>query len=136
MNFDDYTRREFLKFLRAIPVVGSLGALDCSSSDPDRASAIKVTGLFEQLQSAAAVGAKYVEAYPIERDPSLLLHELLVRSANFEPSTASQSEVNRVMREQHRSDMRERRTVRLQGWLLSLTEARLYALAHLVRPTL
>ena len=136
MNFDDYTRREFLEFLRAITVVGGLGALNCSSSDVDRASAMKVTGIFEQIQSAAAVGAEYVEAYPLESDPGLLLHELLVRSAPFEPSTASQSEVNRVMREQHRLDMRERRTVRLQGWLLSLTEARLCALAHLVGPAL
>lgn len=141
MNLDDATpttgttrtRREFLKLLRAIPLIGSLGALHCSAADSNRASAVKLTGLFEQLQSAAAVGAKYVEAFPHERDLNLLLRELLIRRVDFDPSTASQSEVNRVMREQHRMDMRERRTVRLQGWLLSLTEARLCALAHLAQ---
>lgn len=138
MNLDAYpghtrhTRREFLKLLRTIPLIGSLGALHCSSSDSDRVSAMRATGLFEQLDSAASVGVTYVEAFPLERDLNLLLRELMLRRPDFELATASQSEVDRVMREQHRLDLRERRTVRLQGWLLSLTEARLCALAHLV----
>ena len=73
-------------------------------------------GVFTCLQSAAAVGEAYLSGHPQEADATLLAGAL-----------APGGDV----RHQVRADFAAGRVVRVDGWLLALTEARLCALAAL-----
>ncbi len=86
------------------------------------------------LAPAIAVGAAYLDGHAGERDRSWLTTTLERRIA---PLIGSMSDaldahaVGRALRLAIRADFRDGETVRVRGWLLSRTEARLFALGSL-----
>jgi hypothetical protein len=74
--------------------------------------------------SAAMMGKAYMELAPSEIDESSL-----VRGVGFDLDRFSWAALERRIE----GDFASGRTVRLDGWVLSLTEARLYALAALIQ---
>ena len=87
--------------------------------------------LFSHHESACAVGREYLRLLPAsEASAERLLH--LLRRADGTPfSVASPAVVRVLIREAQRSDFTEGRTVMVDGWILSRTEASLCALAAL-----
>ena len=65
-----------------------------------------------------------------ETQPSSLIGAILLDT----PETLTPTELAHALVERSRIDFRERRVVSVDGWVLSLTEARLYALAGLLSP--
>ncbi|WP_046865779.1 hypothetical protein [Microvirga massiliensis] len=87
--------------------------------------------LFCHHESACAVGREYLRLLPAsEASAEHLLHHL--HGADGGPLTATNPAKLRVLiREAQRNDFAEGRTVMVDGWVLSETEARLCALAAL-----
>lgn len=81
--------------------------------------------------SAARVGQAYLGAYPEEAELERLVRQL-------ESALASPPRSRRALRERLgatvRQDFADGRTVRVQGWVLSRTEARLCGVAALSAP--
>lgn len=114
------TRREFLGEVGTAAARGlAVGLLpfgpSACSGDP-RARAL--VGIFSDPQSARAVGRAFLEQRPEEADVAQLLDRL--------PESADR------VRARHREDCAAGRTLELRGFVLSETEARLYALAALL----
>jgi len=74
-------------------------------------------GLFSDLGSAKRIGARYLKSYPHEANRDRLL--------------SSVAEHRSALMLAIRSDYRSGRTLEIEGWQLSLTEARICALAAL-----
>lgn len=79
-------------------------------------------------RSARWVGLAYLEEVPSERDVQNL-SELVFSEIKWE--TLLRSDIREVIRRQVRRDFRNDNLVRIRGWLLSRTEARLCALSAL-----
>ena len=84
--------------------------------------------LFRWSESAAIVGSAYLRLFPQEAYVALLTRELLGGSADIDPDARSFA---RNLRRSICSDFRGERVVRIDGWVLSRTEARLCALIAL-----
>ena len=67
------------------------------------------------MKGVEEIGRAYLETHPEEADPAVLAKLL-------EPERGWPALEARI-----RSDYRENRVIRLKGWPLSITEARLYA---------
>ena len=101
----------------------------------DRAEAedVKAYGLadfFKHRKSAEVIGREYLMQSPDERNLDTLLDRLLDgggRGAEF--SVAGAGRRREMLRELTREDFARGRVVKVGGWILSLTEARLCALA-------
>lgn len=87
--------------------------------------------------SARMIGQAYVRVAPTEATPDVLFNLLLgaLPAGHRNLSTASDHELRRVLLLSEQQDFQEGRIVSLDGWIASLTEARLCALAALSRPT-
>lgn len=125
----EVTRRRFLAL--AASLAGT--ALPASSV---AASAFGPTALAlaaNSARSARAVGRAYLAATPNERAADALVERLTARLPAGRASLASDSDVE-LRAQLHRAieqDFAAERTVQLDGWLLSQTEARLCALTAL-----
>ncbi len=105
------TRRVFLK--RGLGVIGGAGLIGCLETGG--AGAEDLASRFRDLRGAEEIGRAYLETRPQEADPAVLTRLL-------EPERGWPALEARI-----RSDYRESRVIRLKGWPLSITEARLYA---------
>lgn len=84
-------------------------------------------------QSAAAVGRRYLAGHPQEADRAWLAAQLDadLRCQDCDPLQADERRLRAGLSRQIRADFARRRVVRVEGWVLSVTEARLCALAAL-----
>lgn len=102
----------------------------CARADPlERA----LRELLPDGEAAKAVGADVLDLDPQARDPGVLV-ERLGRGRGAELRDLARADpggLSRTLREQHRVDFAEDRVVAVRGWILSETEAWLYALAAL-----
>ena len=94
--------------------------------DASDIAARRIAGLFHDTASAAAVGRRYLARFPHERDSGFLLRSVL---AGQTPATDDGLRFHLARRRQR--DFEAGRVVVLEGWLLSLTESRLFALVAL-----
>jgi hypothetical protein len=95
--------------------------------------AIKISALPSHRQSARVVGLAYLQQYPHEADERLLLERLAASVAGGEAlSRSSDQELKALLASAIRQDFAAERVVKIQGWILSATEARLCALSALV----
>jgi hypothetical protein len=81
-----------------------------------------VSVLFADLDAAKTIGSRYLETYPAEHNRSDLCRHLslsLGKKGNFKQNVESRIS----------QDFADEDTVILDGWILSLTEVRLFALA-------
>lgn len=94
----------------------------------------RLISLFKHQDSARIVGLEYLQSYPGEAD-EYVLTDLI--SAGFTGgsellSRADEHELRELLVREMRQDFEVEKVVKLQGWILSVTEARLCALAALV----
>ena len=83
--------------------------------------------------SVRAVGEAYLRARPAERDRAVLLG-LLRDDLGISPGAPAPADLRRAARQAIQRDFTTRRTLRLDGWVASPTEARLAALAVVSGP--
>jgi hypothetical protein len=94
----------------------------------------RLAGLLTHRESARVVGRAYLDRVPGESTASGLVERITAglpggwRTAR----DASDAELRALLAESIRSDFEEDRVVDVDGWVLSPTEARLYALTTLV----
>jgi hypothetical protein len=87
--------------------------------------AARLVGIFREPASARAIGRAYLRQAPEEADAARLL--ALIHPGDC--AALSASELRRAVAARQRADFAAGRTVLLDGWVLSRTEARLCALA-------
>ena len=102
-------------------------------SDPWQRQARWLSGVLRNPASAARVGRAYLQAYPAEARIEALVAGLTAGWGEDQPwlGGAGREELRSRLREQIRADFAARRTVRVQGWVLARSEARLFGLAAL-----
>ena len=105
----------------------------------------RLIALFHHQPSARAIGSTYLQRYPQEANIRVLLkHVVADASGNFPGSSsnglsrrhdrmnkARDRELMDLLQRRIRQDFSEEKVVKLRGWILSATEARLCALAAL-----
>lgn len=122
----DPGRRRILKAAAAFAAVVVLGprtlstALGLAGADPDQGTLLRQ--LVPHRSSAARLGRLYLATAPQEADPSRLAALILEGSPSVSP---------RSLASRFSADFAAGRTVRLDGWVMSRSEARLCALAAL-----
>jgi hypothetical protein len=99
----------------------------------------RLAALFHHQASARVIGRRYLQQYPSESNIRDLLEGIVADPANDRfsgrtdrLSTAGDRELIFALQHRIRQDFVEERVVKLQGWILSVTEARLCALTALV----
>jgi hypothetical protein len=93
----------------------------------------RLLGVFQHTESARVVGKEYLRAYPHEADASQLADTIAAAVPGGARAIlgAPAAELRALLDHTTRADFAAERVVTLQGWILSATEARLYALAAL-----
>lgn len=134
-NVNGMNRRDFLWLLLGAgsavltqPTLGNLPQII-----PGSVSSSALTAIFRQPESAAAVGKAYLAQQPTEASVYKLVDLIVSEIAAETPKwyTLGLDGVKQLLQEQMQRDFASEKTVKLQGWLVSLTEARLYALVAL-----
>ena len=128
-NEPDRTRR---RLLLAVLLAGTAGCAAPFAPSPRRSDAAAwFADLFGAGTGMARFGTAYLDAHPAERDPAVLFQALLDVTAGADPQRdpgATLAALERAVRWEYRTGD----VVSVDGWLLSRSEARLYALATLV----
>jgi hypothetical protein len=127
-------RRAFLALVAASgATLLARGRLPGSALSRSRHDALveRLASLFEHRESARIIGLEYARTYPHEADAAHLV-EAIVATAGGELLRASDQRLRAMVDRAVRDDFGAERTVKLRGWVLSATEARLYALVALV----
>lgn len=88
--------------------------------------------IFADKESARVLGFEYLAGHPAERNAALLVQEVFRRNRCRPPSLQGKLRTRREVRRQISDDFEAERVVRVRGWILSQTEARLCALAALL----
>jgi len=126
-------RREFLRGLCAAGVAG-LAPLSwsCHRGVAPKAA---LAGFFDDRRSAAIVGRVYLNAQPEAVDADELVASIVDDSdrahRDWNALWRDPDAMREALRERHREDLARGDVVDVDGWLLSLTEARLCALAEI-----
>ena len=131
------SRRGFLggliTFLGAVGFTGLARSL-AKMPGPDGIDSLpaKLATFFVHKDSAAVLGLEYLRSRPKEADAQVLVDLISGPLERVELTEAGLETVRELLRIQQRQDFERGRVVRVQGWILSETEARLCALAALV----
>ncbi len=105
-----------------------LAGREASNPRLDDPRVAAVLGWLSDPSSAARAGRRVLEQLPKPIDPQALISQLL--SA---PRWDGDRPVAELFAEQIREDFREGRVMRIDGWVLAESEAKLLALAQLAR---
>ncbi len=94
----------------------------------------RLSGLLRHTDSARIVGREYLHRYPQEATVSVLLDLIAADGAGGQAalSKGPDDELRALLDHKMRQDFADEKVVQLQGWVLSVTEARLCALTALV----
>jgi hypothetical protein len=97
-------------------------------------TADRLAAVFSRPASAAAVGRAYLAAHPGEAGVDRLAGELetVLRRSGCEPAHADLATLRVATAQQIKEDFAQSRVVQVEGWVLSLSEARLCGLAALL----
>jgi hypothetical protein len=125
----DLTRRRLLIAAAGVAAAVAVGPSSLLTlierlSGADAASLLR--GLITDRDGAARLGRSYVAAHPSEARSGVLVRGLVGATAPTSVSGASRKVAARI-----RGDYAAGSTVVVDGWVLSRTEARLYALVAL-----
>jgi hypothetical protein len=125
----DRRRRRFVVSLTK--VAGGLGCVvvlgRCAGRPGEGTAVLQVAERLTVPGDARLVGGAYLEQVPEEHDRDRLV-DLLLQSLRMEEAPPSSGQLAERVLAAVRRDFEEDRIVRIQGWMLSLTEARLCAL--------
>ena len=96
-------------------------------------AADRLVAALRRPASAAVVGRAYLAGHPAEADRSWLAERLGadLRCQDCDPARSDAARLRTGVARQLRADFAQSRVVRVDGWVLSVTEARLCALAAL-----
>jgi hypothetical protein len=100
--------------------------------DPPRSDLARtLVATLRRPDSAAAVGRAYLARYPTEAAPARLVAGIIDgwERDGFDAARAGRRALRRRLGEQVRRDFARGRVVSVDGWVLSASEARLFALA-------
>lgn len=119
-------RRSFLR-LAGSGFAALVGLAGCVRSGPEAEAFARpdLLDLFGNEQDVRALGAAYRAAFPSEDGEDAL-------RAALASDTAAAADLPEALRMRVRQDFEEGRTVELDGWILSVTEARQCALFSLL----
>jgi hypothetical protein len=114
--------------------LGGRGSLLAACSD--RAGSMSrygaLTAVSSDLRCPEAIRQACLRALPaIEASPGYLARLILADMSSAGRDCTSATALRHSVREQSRDDFRDGRIVTVDGWMLSLTETRVYALAAL-----
>jgi hypothetical protein len=129
------TRRRFLAWLLGSLALGAPFASRLARADADlplRDTLPWLDRLIPHPESAARLGRSYLEAHPEHADRPLLLSniERAAMSGLGSASTpADPAQLVAGLQQAVRRDYAQGEVVSVDGWILSITEAQLYALA-------
>ena len=126
------TRRDFLQGSAAFFAAWLLGACSPKAPDSDTSATDRYDAFFSFRQAAEEIGHHYIDDYPAEALEDAL-KDMIDRSLGEVGSltSADQEQLAELVRLAIRRDFKAGRTVTIDGWMLSVTEARLCALMAL-----
>ena len=129
------TRRTFLKSLLTTWAIASCLPWQIATADPVEAadnSPAWLSDVTGDVNATLRLGNAYLGLYPEEQDPDhliSLIDEALVHLPQFDPAQLKHpDQIAITLKRLVRSDYVNDDIVSLEGWVLSQTEARLYAL--------
>lgn len=125
------TRRAFVRIVVGVAALGGAAAVIPRVLDARREkSRSALNRILDRLDGAGEIGRAYLEQHPAERDEELLTQAIF---AGLDGSYDSMSEkqLGDYLVARSGRDFEEGESVRVRDWILSKTEARLYALAFL-----
>jgi hypothetical protein len=130
----DPSRRKVAALLASVAAwPGSAMAAALGRSDPPKSPQAMLLSVFEHRQSACAIGARCLKSL----SPGQTAHgltEAIAAAVGLDAETLkTRPAVKRRIAHQVARDFAEGAVVNVDGWMLSLTEARLCALAALSR---
>lgn len=129
------TRRSILRRGGILAAIGLLSPLILGRGiDGDRSLALRFVALFSDRAGAAELGSRYLEVYSQSPDWRTILSTMISDHAATPTdfSGLSSSQLRKTVSAMMSEDFKRGDAVWLDGWLLSRTEVRLYALTKLV----
>jgi hypothetical protein len=133
----DPGRRRLLGLAAGATVLAALPAAAADPAAGDRGLALRLVGLLAEPADAAELGRRYLRSAAQEGSVSRLVSAIAGTDEGDRPGRERLASLDGVtlrteVAARIRADFASRRLVRLDGWVLSVTEARLTALAALV----
>jgi hypothetical protein len=104
-----------------------------AASNPDARLLARLVAFFGEPASAAALGAAYLCRAPEDSEPGRLVARLFPGASSVVLERWSDSALRSALAQRLAEDFAHSRTVILQGWVLSRSEARLFAAAALAQ---
>jgi hypothetical protein len=132
------TRREFLKLSLAATVTvciqSQLPGLQALQHAQQGQLPARLAAILTHRESANVIGVAYAQQYPQEANARVLLDRIVSSPAagDLLQFDGTDQSLRQLLDSMIREDFREDRIVKLQGWVLAITEARLCALAALL----
>jgi hypothetical protein len=132
------TRRHCLRMFLGLGAVLLLRRTDAfgtmTSSSTGHSLSAKLSNVFYDRKSATVIGLEYLRHTPMEADVRRLTNLICSRwQGRYDDiAHADTARIKELLLRQQREDFEKGRTVNVQGWILSETEARLCALAALI----
>lgn len=84
---------------------------------------------FGDLHTGTCLGQHYLELYPEERSARLIAHELFGDECASVCNLNNRPDMQKRVLQQHEQDFRQGDVVIIAGWVLTRTEARVFALS-------
>jgi hypothetical protein len=112
----------------------NMAALQLAANKPDPPKSLQhiLLSLFENPRSAYAIGTACLKSLPPNQSSLQQLTNTFLAAAECDTGTMKTKQaVRQRIANRVRDDFAEGTVVSIEGWLLSLTEARLYALVAL-----
>jgi hypothetical protein len=130
----EISRRRFLALVAAAAAAVTLSGSSAAVASRHERLAARLAGIFDHPASAGVVGREYLRAYPAEAGAEQLVAAIAAAIPGGIAAliSAPRQDLRGLLDRATREDFTNDRIVTLQGWVLSATEARLYALAALV----
>lgn len=128
------SRRDLLKRLALGGVIAALPGAFLAGSGREvlQPFATRLNRLFSQERSARAIGERYLARVPDEADATILTARVAGDMQGYlRLASADTPTLRALLAAQQRDDFAHGRTVTIDGWVLSCTEARLCALVTL-----
>lgn len=126
-------RREFLKLASYLAGLGAVGITGTHlfeeliySADP----VFHVSGVPSSSSEIEKIGNAYLDQYPDERSLAFILQSLGLSEQKL--NQASPGELRDMIYNLIRQDVEDDKLVQVNGWFLTLTEARFYALSTFI----
>ena len=133
-----FSRREAIKFAVAATVTAlvraQLPGVATLQRTQEALLPARLVALLAHPESAKVIGGEYLLKYPQEADLDTLLDQIASRivASDVGLFTTTDQQLREQLAGMIRADFAVDRIVKLRGWVLSVTEARLCALATLL----